>query len=104
MQSGICLYRRRTDVFCRQGLQERAQALQGLQSETGRGRRWWWRTRLANALGNKDKLLAVREGNHSSLPSHTRAAGVLQGMFPATQGNGRGVKQELEVRTRMSEE
>jgi Probable zinc-ribbon domain len=39
----------------------------------------------------------VREGNHSSLPSHTRAAGFLPGMLPATQGDGRGVEQKIEV-------
>src|SRR5260370_7077859 len=88
----IRFYRRRTDVFRRQGLQKRTKALQRLQGQTGRGRRWRRRSRLTDALGNEDKLLAVREGNHSSFPSHTRAAGILSGVLPAAQGDGRGLE------------
>jgi hypothetical protein len=38
----------------------------------------------------------VREGNHGSLPSHTRAAGFLPRMLPATQGHGSGIRQKLQ--------
>src|SRR5713101_2220905 len=89
------MYRRRTDVFCRQRLQKRTQALQSLQGKTGRGRRW--RSHLTHALGNEDKLFAVREGNHCSLSSHTRAPGLLPGMLPAAQGDGRSIKRRWEA-------
>jgi hypothetical protein len=97
MRRRVCIYRRRTNVFRRQRLQERAQALQRLQSETGRGRRWR-RARLTDALGNEDKLFAVREGNHGSLPAHAGPPGFLPGMLPAAKSDGRSVKQRLEIK------
>ena len=44
------------------------------------------------ALGNEDKLLAMREGDDSPLSSYTGAAGVLPRMLPAAQGDGCGVR------------
>src|SRR6266705_4050737 len=92
MRRGVCVHRRRTDVFCRQRLQERTKALQKLQSKTGRGRRRRGRTRVANARGNEDKLLAMWEGNDSSLPADAGTTGLLPRMLPATPGHGSGIE------------
>jgi hypothetical protein len=80
MQSGVCLHRRRADVFRRQGFQERAQAVQGLQSqalsEPGPKHQY------LPTSGNQNDLLAVRKGNHSSFPPDAGTARVLPRMFP----------------------
>src|SRR5258708_17653384 len=83
MWSGVCLHRRRADVFRRQGFQERAQAVQGLQGQTRSERGSRPRCQYLPTGGNKDDLLAVRKGNHSSFPPDAGAARVLPRMFPA---------------------
>ena len=47
--------------------------------------------RPADALGNQDQLLAVRQRNYGSFPADTGTPGVLPGMFPAAAVDGRGI-------------
>src|SRR5260221_12518086 len=62
-----------------------------MQSKASGRRRWWGRQRRADEVGNKDDLLAMRKGNHSSLPADTGTPGVLQGVLPAAASVGSGL-------------
>src|SRR5260370_42024321 len=79
MRRRVRLHRRRTNVLRRQGLQERAQAMQGVQVPAG-GRR---KLRRLRARRNQNHLLAVREGNDGSLQADAGSPGVLPRVFPA---------------------
>jgi len=50
--------------------------------------------RVTYALGDEDELLAVREGNHRSLPPHARSAGVLPECFSSA---GRWARRKAEI-------
>src|SRR5712692_3925344 len=86
MRCGVCLHRRRADVLRRQGLQERAQAVQELQIETRSGRELGLGE--LSTLGNENDLFAVREGNHGALQAHAGSAGLLPRMIPTAAVNG----------------
>src|SRR5260370_29985820 len=79
MRRGFGLQRRRTNVVRGEGLQERAQAMQGVQVPAG-GRR---KLRRLRARRNQNHLLAVREGNDGSLQADAGSPGVLPRVFPA---------------------
>src|ERR1700722_8817384 len=83
MQSGVCFHRRRTDVFRRQGLQKRAQAVQGLQSQAVSEPGSKSRDEQLPTGGNQNDLLAVRKGNYRSFPPDAGSARVLPRMFSA---------------------
>ena len=74
---------RRTAFFRRQELQERAEALQGLQGQArgAPGGRCGDRSR---ARRNHDQLLGLRQGNDRAVPADAGPAGVLPGMLPVS--------------------
>jgi len=76
-----------TAVLPRQVIQERAEALQELQRQAG-GSPWSRITRaVAGSLvyenGDPDKLLAVWERDHGSVPAHARTAGTVSWVLSA---------------------
>src|SRR5712691_9504759 len=84
MRRRVRLHRWRTNVLRRQGLQERAQAMQGVQVPAG-GRR---KLRRLRARRNQNHLLTVREGNDGSLQADAGSPGVLPRVFPAAPSPG----------------
>ena len=74
----------RTAVLRRQELQERAEALQGLQGQArGSARR---RRRHRPRTGRNDhQLLGLRQGNDGAVQADAGAPGVLQGMLPVPE-------------------
>ena len=47
--------------------------------------------RFADAFGDQDQLLAVRQGDYRSFSANAGTAGILPGMLPAAAVDGRGL-------------
>ena len=78
-------------VFSRQTVQERAQTLQGVQSEACFGA--WRGTRARRQQyvregGNSHHVFAMREGNHGALQADSGPSRFLPGVFSRTPASG----------------
>jgi hypothetical protein len=71
--------------FADKQLQERAEALQGVQGEAGHPA---GRSGGRERVETSDHLLGVRQGHHGAVPPDAGAPGVLQGVLPAAQVRG----------------
>src|ERR1700751_2910482 len=87
MQRRVCFHSRRADVFLRQGFQERAQAVQKLQSKSRAGQQ---RVEFDErpARRNQNRLLAMWKRNNSSLQATPGSARLLPRMLPAAARDG----------------
>jgi hypothetical protein len=86
MRSRIRIYRRRTDVFRGQGFQERAEAVQGVQSKSRAGRRnGLWKRSTGR---DKDSLLAVWERDDRPFQADSRPSRILPRMLSTQAGGG----------------
>src|SRR5580700_7423142 len=87
MQRRVRFHSRRADVFLRQGLQERAQAVQKLQSKSRAGQQ---RIKFDERPARRDqnRLLAMWQRNDSSLQTHPGSSRLLPRVLPAAARDG----------------